>query len=448
MFLSELSRLSFFWFRRACLSARFAAMAACVAVCVCLSGVEEARAQTPVSPEDTPEAGVWTGFMQNPGGTPFGVTIDLPALGDSSEAILQIEHLLRDEFRVEAMRIVEGFLSFSWWPAFRIDCELEREPDGAFVGICTDENASMGPAAFAPPGQTVSVERLSWERVDKRIARLERSILHRDLDMIEGPRGSKVDVGGYGLYALDEGEGMPVVFLSDLGEDLRVWDYVHYDVQEFGRALSYSRSGLGYSDAVPADRQAERTSSMLAEELHALLEQRSVEPPYVLAAHGLGGVVARTFAARYPDAVAGLVLVEPTHEQEMQRLAALDAASAERYMAGRNRLYGLASEGERAEFALYEEMMETGALPEAEGLPDIPVAVFTSLDISEAPRWVGATEAGIRAKAALRDEWLEGFSWSRHVQTRRSGTWFHRQAPYLVVDAIREVMEAASQEGR
>ncbi len=383
--------------------------------------------------------------MQNPGGPPFGVTIHMPAPGDSSEAILRIEHLLQDRFRVEEARLIEDFLSFSWWPAFRIDCELEREPDGVFAGVCSDENASMGPAAFAPPGQVVSADRLSWERVDQRIAWLERNIRRRELDMLEGPRGTKVDVGGYGLYALDEGEGMPVVFLSDLGEDLRVWDYAHHDVQAFARAISYSRSGLGYSDAFPASPQSERTPAALAEELHALLQQLSAEPPYVLAAHGLGAALARTFAARYPDAVAGLALVEPAHEQEMQRLSALDEASVDRYMAGRNMLYGLASDAERAEFALYEEMMETGALSEAGTLPDIPVVVLTSLHLPETPRWVGETGAGIQAKVALRDEWLEGFAWSRHVQTRRSGTWFHRQAPELVVEAIREVMEAASQ---
>ena len=445
MFSPASLRLSLYRFRRARLSAHFgAAAAACLAACVFSLNAPAVRSQTAVAPGDAPEAGVWTGFMQNPGGPPFGVTIDMPAPGDASEPILRIEHLLQDEFRVEGVRLIEGFLFFSWWPAFRIDCELEREPDGVFAGVCTDGQTGLGPATLAPPGQAVSADRLSPERVERRLARLRRQGRYRDLDMIGGPRGRKADVGGYGLYALDEGQGMPVVFLSDMGEDLRAWDYAHDDVQAFARAISYSRAGLGYSDALPASRQAERTPAALAEELRALLRELDVEPPYVLAAHGFGAVVARAFAARYPGEAAGLALVEPTHEGEMQRLAALDQDSVDRYMAGRSMLYGLASSSERAEFEIYEEAMETGALPGVGPLPDIPVVVFTSLQIPDAPRWVGETAAGVRAKAALRDEWLEGLTWSRHVQTRRSGTWFHREAPHFVADAIRDIVDAAA----
>ncbi len=423
---------------------RFIAMAFCAAVFLLSWDIRHARAQTSVPADDAPEAGTWTGFMQNPGGTPFGVTIVFPDAGESAEARLHVEHLAQDEFRVEEARLLEGMLSFAWWPSRRIHCQLEREPDGVFVGVCSDEEASMGPVTLAPPGSVTSVGRLSLERVQQRMDRLERRMKYRELDMLEGPLGRKADAGGYNLYALDAGEGIPVVFVSDLGEDLRVWDYVHHDVQAFARAISYSRSGLGYSDVLPSSGPVERTPSMLAEELHTLLQNLDAEPPYILVAHGLGAVFARTFTARYPGAVAGLVLVEPAHEGEAQRLGAMDKESMDRYLAGRNMLYGLASDAERGEFGIYRDMMETGAFPGEGVLPDIPVAVLTSLQIPETPRWVGETEDGVRARAELREELLDGLTWRRHVQTRRSGTWFHREAPDFVVEAIRDVMDAAS----
>ena len=423
---------------------RFAAMAACAAVFILLCDVRYAQAQTAIPARDLPEAGRWTGFMQNPGGTPFGVTIVLPDAGEPAPARLYVEHLLQDEFLVEEMRLLEGILSFAWWPSMRIHCELEREPDGVFVGVCSDQDASMGPVTLAPPGGATSAERLSPERVQQRLDRLERQMKYRDLDMLDGPLGRKVDAGGYHLYALDAGEGMPVVFVSDLGEDLRVWDYVHHDVQAFARAISYSRSGLGHSDALPSPRQDEKALSGIAEELHTLLQNMEAEPPYILVAHGLGAVFARAFAAYYPGAVAGLVLVEPVHEREGQSLGAIDKDSMDRYLSGKNMLYGLASDAERGEFGIYRDMMETGAFPDAGALPDIPVAVLTSLQIPETPRWVGETEAGVQAKAELREELLDGLTWSRHVQTRRSGTWFHRESPDFVIEAIRDVMDAAS----
>ena len=306
----------------------------------------------------------------------------------------------------------------------------------------------MGPVTLASPGSATSAERLSRERVQQRLDWLERQMKYRDLDMLDGPRGRKVDAGGYHLYALDAGEGMSVVFVSDLGEDLRVWDYVHHDVQAFARAISYSRSGLGYSDALPSPRQDEKTLPGIAEELHTLLQNMEAESPYILVAHGFGTVFARAFAVYYPDAVAGLVLVEPVHEREGQSLAAIDKGSMDRYLAGKDMLYGFASDAERGEFGIYRDMMETGAFPDAGALPDIPVAVLTSLQIPETPRWVGETEAGVRAKEELREELLDGLIWSRHVQTRRSGTWFHREAPDFVIEAIRDVMDAASNEVR
>ena len=423
---------------------RFAAMATCVAVLILSCGFQHAQGQTTIPAGDALEAGRWTGFMQNPGGTPFGVAIVLPGAGESASARLYVEQLAREEFLVEEARLLEGVLSFTWWPSFRLDCWLEREPDGVFVGVCSDEEASMGPVTIAPPGSVTSAERLSWERVQQRLDGFERLIKYRELDMLDGPRGGKVDAEGYNLYVLDEGEGMPVVFVSDLGEDLRVWDYVQHDVQAFARAISYSRSGLGYSDALPPSRQPERRPSYIAEELRTLLQNLEAEPPYILVAHGLGAVFARAFTGQYPGAVAGLVLVAPVHEGEGQRLGAMDEDSMDRYISGKSMLYGLASDTERGEFEIYRDMMETGAFSGAGALPDIPVVVLTSLQTPETPRWVGETEAGIRAKAELREELLDGITWSRHVQTRRSGTWFHREAPDFVVEAIRDVMDAAS----
>jgi pimeloyl-ACP methyl ester carboxylesterase len=45
--------------------------------------------------------------------------------------------------------------------------------------------------------------------------------------------------------------------------------------------------------------------------LHALLHTAGVPPPYVLVGHSLGGAYAYGYAQRYPDEVAGLVLVDP-----------------------------------------------------------------------------------------------------------------------------------------
>ena len=48
----------------------------------------------------------------------------------------------------------------------------------------------------------------------------------------------------------------------------------------------------------------------LATDLHTLLERADVPGPYVLVGHSSGGPYVRAFAARYPDQIAGMVLLD------------------------------------------------------------------------------------------------------------------------------------------
>lgn len=48
-------------------------------------------------------------------------------------------------------------------------------------------------------------------------------------------------------------------------------------------------------------------------ELHTLLGNAAIPPPYILVGHSYGANVARLYVAEYPDEVAGMVLVHPSH---------------------------------------------------------------------------------------------------------------------------------------
>jgi len=49
-------------------------------------------------------------------------------------------------------------------------------------------------------------------------------------------------------------------------------------------------------------------------DLHRLLARAGLSPPYVIAGQSIGGIFARAYQRRYPREVAGLVLVDSTHE--------------------------------------------------------------------------------------------------------------------------------------
>jgi pimeloyl-ACP methyl ester carboxylesterase len=82
------------------------------------------------------------------------------------------------------------------------------------------------------------------------------------------------------------------------------------------RVCSYDRAGYGNSGPGPFPR----TSARIAEELHRLLEIAAERPPYVLVGHSFGGFNVRVFHGRYPEKVAGLILVDATQEDQYKRL--------------------------------------------------------------------------------------------------------------------------------
>lgn len=129
------------------------------------------------------------------------------------------------------------------------------------------------------------------------------------------PLGQMVDIGGYRLHMHVEGAGTPTVILDAGAGGIGLsWELVRPAIAKVTRVVTYDRAGLGWSDPSPKPRKAD----VMAEELHALLQNANIPSPYILVGHSLGGPVARQFAAKYPDEVAGLVMVDSAHEQQMK----------------------------------------------------------------------------------------------------------------------------------
>lgn len=122
------------------------------------------------------------------------------------------------------------------------------------------------------------------------------------------PPGKLIDVGGgRRMHLVCEGSGNPtVVFESGSGEGWYSWALVQPVIARTMRACSYDRAGVGFSDP----RAGERTVSALNADLHELLRRSGEKGPYILAGHSIGGILVRRYAMRYPEDVAGIVLVD------------------------------------------------------------------------------------------------------------------------------------------
>lgn len=135
--------------------------------------------------------------------------------------------------------------------------------------------------------------------------------------------GRLVDVGGRGVHVLvSGGSGRPVVVHPACGDLALAWVRVQRALAELTDAAVYviDRPGLGWSDPAPWPR----TPTAMAAETRMVIQRLGIEDPVVLVGHSMGGLVARTYAVRYPGQVAHLVLVDSTHEDQISVLHSVD----------------------------------------------------------------------------------------------------------------------------
>jgi pimeloyl-ACP methyl ester carboxylesterase len=169
-----------------------------------------------------------------------------------------------------------------------------------------------------------------------------------------------------------------------------------------------------------------RPASALAAELDALLTAARVPGPYVLVAHSIGSHVARLYAARHPDRVAGVVLVDGTAEDYTEGFLPLLAPAARenalRYVHGEN--------PERLDIVASDEEVRAAPPP-----PPVPLALLTRTTREGQPvedHW-RVTQLDLARRLAA----------GTHVFAPNSGHNIQRDQPELVLDAIRVVVSRA-----
>jgi pimeloyl-ACP methyl ester carboxylesterase len=168
--------------------------------------------------------------------------------------------------------------------------------------------------------------------------------------------GQLIDVGGHRLHLSCTGAGTPTVVLEPgAGEMSSNMGWIAPAVARNTRVCVYDRAGRGWSE--PADTAQD--GAQIVTDLHTLLQRGHIPGPYVLAGHSFGGLYVLSFAARYPDEVAGMVLVDSTapaaaanpgtpspghrgSSNDMSRLSALISAAAR---LGLGRLYAQSAFG-------------------------------------------------------------------------------------------------------
>jgi pimeloyl-ACP methyl ester carboxylesterase len=125
-----------------------------------------------------------------------------------------------------------------------------------------------------------------------------------------GPRPSDqmISIGSHRLQIHREGKGSPAVVIeAGIADQLDKLRPLQDRIASVTQVITYNRAGYGQSEPGPLPRDGAREAA----ELKILLEKAAVPPPYVLVGHSLGALNVMVFASKYPEDVAGIVLLDP-----------------------------------------------------------------------------------------------------------------------------------------
>jgi pimeloyl-ACP methyl ester carboxylesterase len=287
----------------------------------------------------------------------------------------------------------------------------------------------------------------------------------------EGDFSGLVDIGGGRRLWLEcQGEGSPTVVLEagfrtradlwsdDLIQPEAARTMVFPGVAAFTRVCAYDRPGtttVVEGELLPSRSDPvamPRTAADSVHDLHALLEAADVPGPYVLVGHSYGGMLIRLYASTYPDEIVGMVLVDAFSEGlETQMTSEQWIAYAEIFQPVPEALAGYGD----LEFTDLDESVSqvrdaTAAVPlppcpQSPGVP-FPLVVLSRGQSMAMPADLpgGLTGEGLeRAWTVEQDRLAALLPGARHVIARESEHYIQLQQPELVIDAVRQVVEAA-----
>jgi D-alanyl-D-alanine carboxypeptidase len=250
------------------------------------------------------------------------------------------------------------------------------------------------------------------------------------------------DVDGHQIYLSCVGTGSPTVVLeSGHNDPAAPWFAIERAVAPSTRVCSYDRPNTagGASDPVPTPVTAQDA----ANDLHDLLAAANVPGPYVLVGHSLGELINRLYASTYPDEVAGLVLFDASHEEQDVRLEAL--VSPELWEAYQDMMANVLNI-EKIDFAAsFVEVRDARVDASLRSIPLVVMSAGAAEDPSMIPTFFPPewpVEAMPQLHRELQADLAELVPDARQVIALRSGHYVHQAEPELVVEAIRDVVDA------
>jgi pimeloyl-ACP methyl ester carboxylesterase len=197
-------------------------------------------------------------------------------------------------------------------------------------------------------------------------------------DELNSGINGKFDAGGINLHIECYGSKSPSIIVQSsyngYGSEGE-WSAVIEKISHKNRVCIYDRAHMGKSDKLSKANTIYDTSK----QLHALLKNVDVKPPYIMVGHSYGSYPVRAYNHLYPEDVVGILLIDPSqYGQWSNRIAKWKPATEK---------YSKKQEAERLEelsywndpmknFGLYDLKANEKILKEAADFKDTPFVLL------------------------------------------------------------------------
>jgi len=251
-------------------------------------------------------------------------------------------------------------------------------------------------------------------------------------DLVKLPNGHKMFFECSG-----NPNAIPTVILAN-GRGLGTadsWALVQQKVPSSIRTCSYDAIGAGHSDHVQGAPQS-RPIDQVVSEMHDLFQTAQLKRPYVLVGTSAGGILVRRYQQQYPHEVAGLVLVDSSHEEMEWRDAAISPLIDPNWNNP-------------------EYLRDNGFLPDHQKLTwhaDIPLIDLERSEKVPPAAFPNLTQQQVNA---INNEWhdfqvdlAKRSKYGEYRSVADSGHMMFRQKPEAIADAIQDVVKQVQSQAR